>query len=86
MFPQRLGIVVYLRDIKSARNLERFGSVHYISKRLHYVSMYIDEDKAEQSMLKISKLPYVKSIEKSFRKEIPVEYTSKFDKSKQVFE
>lgn len=86
MFPQRLGIVVFVRDIKSARNLERFGSVHFISKKLHYVSMYIDEEKADQTMLKISRLPYVKTVERSFRKEIPVEYASKSDKSKQVYE
>jgi uncharacterized protein YlbG (UPF0298 family) len=31
---ERLGLAVWVKDLKAAKSLERIGNVHYISKRL----------------------------------------------------
>ena len=80
---ERCGAIVWINDIKSARGLEKFGSVHYISKRLKYVVMYMDAAQYESTALQLSKFPYVKAVERSYRTEIKTEYSSSMpDKTK----
>jgi uncharacterized protein YlbG (UPF0298 family) len=76
MFVERSGIIVWVNDTKAARNLERFGSVHYISKKMHYVAMYVHASKLDETVRNIQKLPYVKKVERSYRNEIKTEYSS----------
>lgn len=74
MFTDRSGLIVWVNDVKPAKNLEKYGTVHYISKRMNYVAMYVHTEKLEESMRLIQRLPYVKKVEKSMRKEIKTEY------------
>ncbi|MCL6458185.1 MAG: YlbG family protein, partial [Gorillibacterium sp.] len=48
--------------------------VHYISKRMNYVAMYVHAERLEDTIRNIQRLPYVKKVEQSFRKEIKTEY------------
>ena len=76
MFTKRTGIIIWVNDIKSAKSLERFGTIHYISKKLQYVVLYLNEDKLQETNAAIQKLPFVKKVEPSFRNEIKTEYNS----------
>ncbi|MNI45903.1 hypothetical protein D3C73_1003430 [compost metagenome] len=76
MFVERSGIIIWVNDIKAARNLERFGTVHYISKKMHYVAMYVNASKLDETVRSIQKLPYVKKVERSYRNEIKTEYSN----------
>ncbi|MGF7048497.1 uncharacterized protein YlbG (UPF0298 family) [Paenibacillus sp. DS2015] len=76
MFAERTGYIIWVNDLKAARNLEKYGTVHYISKRMHYVVMYVNADRAEEVSKNIRRLSYVRKIERSFRTEIPTEYSS----------
>ncbi|MFB5677599.1 YlbG family protein [Paenibacillus terreus] len=81
MFAERTGYIIWVSDVKAARNLEKYGSVHYISKRLQYVVMYMDAHRAEDTIKNIRRLPYVRKIERSFRNEIKTEYSKSQDKT-----
>ncbi|MEB3101256.1 YlbG family protein [Ferviditalea candida] len=76
MIPERSGLIVWINDIKSSRVLERYGTVHYVSKKMHYVLLYVDAVKEKKVVQDIQKLPFVKKIEKSLRNEIKTEYNS----------
>jgi len=76
MFVERLGIIVWLSDTKSARNLEKYGTLHYISKKMFYAVLYVHADRAEETIKSIQRLPYVKKVERSYRAEIPTEYNN----------
>lgn len=82
MFPERTGLIVWTHDIKSARNLERFGAVHYVSKKMNYVVLYVNKANVDDTMKQIEKLSYVRKIEPSYRNEIKTEYTSNIPESK----
>ncbi|MEK3730996.1 MULTISPECIES: YlbG family protein [Paenibacillus] len=83
MLAERTGYIIWVSDVKAARNLEKYGSVHYISRRMHYVVMYVNADRAEEIMKNIRRLSYVRKIERSYRNEIKTEYSSKVpDKTK----
>jgi uncharacterized protein YlbG (UPF0298 family) len=76
MFPERTGIIIWVNDIKSAKSLERFGTIHFISKKLQYVVMYLNADKLQETTNQLQRLPFVKKVEPSYRNEIKTEYNS----------
>ncbi|MEW9033841.1 MAG: DUF2129 domain-containing protein [Planifilum fimeticola] len=65
---ERLGLAVWVKDLKAARSLGRLGNIHYISKRLKYVYLYIDGKKADQM---------IERVERSLRRELAMEIASK---------
>ncbi|MCJ8011283.1 YlbG family protein [Paenibacillus sp. KQZ6P-2] len=75
MFAERTGYIIWVTDVKAAKNLEKYGTVHYISRRMHYVVMYVNADRAEEVAKNIRRLSYVRKIERSYRNEIKTEYT-----------
>ncbi|MFD2116925.1 YlbG family protein [Paenibacillus yanchengensis] len=75
MLPERIGYIIWVSDLKSVKNLDRYGTVHYISKRLHYVVMYVNADRAEEVLKQLDKQFFVRKVERSYRNELKTEYT-----------
>lgn len=75
MLPERTGYIVWVSDLKAARSLEKYGTVHYMSRRMHYVVMYFNADRSEETIRLIERLPYVRKVERSYRNEIKTEYS-----------
>ncbi|OBR64884.1 hypothetical protein A7K91_04710 [Paenibacillus oryzae] len=75
MLPDRTGFIVWVSDLKAARSLERFGNVHYMSRKLHYVVLYMNADRAEEAVKQMSRLSFVRKVERSYRSELKTEYT-----------
>lgn len=76
MLTERSGLIVWVNDLKPARNLERFGTIHYMSKKMQYVVLYVHTAKLEETLRNMQRLPYVKKVEPSYRNEIKTEYSS----------
>ncbi|MBA4541747.1 MULTISPECIES: YlbG family protein [Thermoactinomyces] len=72
---ERLGLAVWVKDLKAARSLGRLGNIHYISKRLKYVYLYVDGKTSDQVIRRIEKLPFVKRVEPSQRMNISLEFS-----------
>lgn len=85
MFPERTGYIIWVNDVKAARNLEKYGSVHYLSRRMHYVVMYVNAERGEDIMRNVRKLPYVRKIERSYRNEIKTEYSKNSEDETQYY-
>lgn len=84
MLINRQGLIVWLFSLKNAKSLRRFGNVYYVSKRMKYVILYCNEEDIPMLADKISSLPYVKKIEKSYKPFLKTEYeNSKPDKAKE---
>jgi len=84
MRERRLGLAVWVKNLKAAKNLRRFGNIHYISRRLHYVSMYVPANDLEDIIKRVERLDFVTRVERSHRHEIPKEFkNSKPDKAKE---
>ncbi|UUZ85804.1 YlbG family protein [Paenibacillus sp. P26] len=77
MFTERSGIIVWVNDLKAAaKQLEKYGNVHFLSKKLHYAAMYVHTSRLEETVKRLQKLPFVKKVERSYRNEIKTEYNS----------
>ncbi|RAL25687.1 YlbG family protein [Thermoflavimicrobium daqui] len=76
-FAKRLGLAVWIKDLRAVQSLERLGNVHYISKRLQYVYLYIDGQTAEQLISRIEKMPFVSRVEPSQRRSLTLDFSHK---------
>ncbi|TVV19256.1 DUF2129 domain-containing protein [Weissella cibaria] len=62
---QRRSVIVHLKNVRQARQLRRFGVVSYISEKMKYAVIYMNEaDVATKSAL-IGRLGFVSSVELS---------------------
>ncbi|GFN32004.1 YlbG family protein [Paenibacillus xylaniclasticus] len=75
MLSERTGFIVWVSDLRAARALDKYGTVHYMSRRMHYVVFYVDADRAEDTSRNVARLPFVRKIERSYRNELKTEYT-----------
>ena len=81
---QRQGIVVWLTSLKFARQLRRFGNVHYVSKKMKYVVFYCNQDHIEETMDKLRGFHFVREVKPSMRPFIKTDYqNAKPDKAKE---
>lgn len=78
---ERLGLAVWVKDLKAARSLGRMGNIHYVSKRLKYVYLYVDGRTADQVIHRIECLPYVQRVERSQRTNISFDFSKKLMQS-----
>ena len=76
MIAERAGLIVWLSDIKPAKKLEKFGLLHYVSRKMNYAVLYLNANRVEETIRAIQRLPYVKKVERSLRGEIRTEYNS----------
>lgn len=74
---ERVGIIVWYKELRSSRPLERLGSVHYTSKAMNYAVLYVNSEQQEAVIQQLEKYPFVKKVELSMRKEIKTDYDSK---------
>ncbi|GMK41583.1 hypothetical protein PCCS19_46400 [Paenibacillus sp. CCS19] len=77
MLSERTGYIVWVSDLKAARSLDKYGTVHYMSRKMHYVVIYVDADRAEETSRNIARLPFVRKLERSYRNELKTEYAKK---------
>ncbi len=70
MFPYRIGLIVWVNDIRPVKNLERFGNLIYMSKRLKYAILYTDKSEYENKIVQIEKLNFVNKVDISLNIEV----------------
>ncbi len=81
---KRIGVAVWIKNARVAKHLRRYGTIHFVSKRLNYVSMYVGAVELEETVRQMERLPFVTKIELSHKHEIPTTYNNaKPDKAKE---
>ena len=53
---ERQALIVWMYTLKQLKAIKKFGYVTYISKRLKYVYLYVDQDQVEAITQKLNKL------------------------------
>lgn len=73
----RRGLVVWVYSLKQLKNLKRYGFVYYVSRKMKYVYLYLDEARYEENLAKIQKLHFVRSVEPSYRPDVEMNFADK---------
>lgn len=76
---KRHGLIIWLYTLKHINKLKNYGYVHYVSNRMKYAVLYVDEDLAEETMEKLSQLHFVRMVEESFRDDIDMTFENALD-------
>lgn len=67
---KRRALYVFMRGLKQVDQLKKFGDIAYISNKMNYVALYVDEDQVEELVPKLKKYRFVKTVKESARPDI----------------
>ena len=85
-FEKRTGLIVWLHSKKNIRRLMNFGVLHYVSKKMNYAILYVPTEKVEKIVGRLTKENYVKSVEVSQLRDLPIHYEDVLENIKQDHE
>ncbi|WP_143463212.1 YlbG family protein [Levilactobacillus enshiensis] len=66
----RQSLIVYTYSLKQTRQLKRYGTVMYVSKKMRYVVLYVNRDAVPDLTEQLNHLRFVKRVVASKRPEI----------------
>lgn len=70
----RRALIIYLKQLKYVRQLRRYGVIQYVSKKMKYVVLYVNEGQVDSLQKTIRQLPGVIKVEISLRPDIKTDY------------
>lgn len=73
-FEGRTGLIVWLNSKRSVKRLMNFGLLHYVSKKMDYAIIYVDTKQLKQTIQRLYKEHYVKSVEESHMRDLPINF------------
>lgn len=85
LFSERAGLIIWTHHLKSTKAFERYGNVHYMSRKMQYVVLYVDAAEADEISAQLRKMPNVRKVERSLRGEIPTEFSNTLSDKSQPF-
>lgn len=74
---KRRCLVVWVYSLKQLKVLKRYGLVQYISRRMKYVMIYMNEEDIEAAEAKINGLHFVRKVERSYRPDVEMNFAEK---------
>ncbi|MGO2082417.1 YlbG family protein [Vagococcus sp.] len=77
---KRRGMIVWIYSLKQIKQLRRFGYIHYISKKMKYVLLYVDDEDSELVKEKLEKLFFVRQVDFSYRPDIDMDFNDRLGK------
>lgn len=73
----RRGLIVWVYSLKQLKNLRRFGYVHHVSRKQKYVVLYVDDIDVDETINRIEKQFFVRSVDKSMRPDINMNFDNR---------
>lgn len=74
---KRRAVIVYVYSLKQMKLLRKFGFIQYVSRRMKYVVIYMDEEVVDDTIGKIEKLHFVRQVEKSYRPDVEMNFADR---------
>lgn len=74
---KRRSLIVWIYSLKQLKTLKKFGLLHYVSRKMRYVVLYLNEETFEQTEDKIKNLYFVRNVERSYRPDIDMNFSEK---------
>jgi uncharacterized protein YlbG (UPF0298 family) len=62
---KRKSLIIYFRNPKALKQLEKFGEIMYFTKKKKYAIMYVNEEELQEKVKEIQALKLVRKVEES---------------------
>ena len=83
MHVKRQGLIVWFQHKRNIKQIKRFGHLIYVSKKMRYAVIYVNQDDIEDIEQSMSKLSYIIKVDRSYKPFIKTDYeNAKPDKAK----
>lgn len=80
---KRQGLIVWFQHKRNIKQIKRFGHLIYVSKRMRYAVIYVDQEEVEEIEQSMDKLSYVIKVDRSYKPFIKMDYENAIpDKAK----
>lgn len=77
MLQKRRLLVIWVYSLKPIKNLKKFGQLIYISRKMKYVLMYLNEEDVSEMEQKVRRLHFVRYTEYSYRPDVEMNFSDK---------
>jgi len=74
MRTNRQGIIVWFKQMNNIKKIKRFGNLIYVSKKLKYAVIYVNQADMEQIEEKLLQYRFVLKIERSYKPFVATEF------------
>ncbi|MDR0299619.1 MAG: YlbG family protein [Streptococcaceae bacterium] len=74
----RKPIYVFYKSKKNVHNLSKYGEVVFVSEKKNYACLYLDKEKADEISIKLTKLPFVKSVKQGQMMDLAADFGEAF--------
>ncbi|MDT2595931.1 YlbG family protein [Enterococcus dongliensis] len=74
---KRRGMIVWVYSLKQLKTLKRYGLVHFVSRKMKYVVLYVNEEMADETEEKLRTLHFVRQVERSYRPDIEMNFADR---------
>lgn len=64
---KRQGLIVWFQHRKNIKHIKRFGHLIYVSKRMRYAVLYMNQSDIDAIEAELLKLPFVTKVERSYK-------------------
>ncbi|WEG72894.1 YlbG family protein [Vagococcus intermedius] len=71
---KRRSLIVWVYSLRQLKTLKKFGTIAYVSRKMKYIVIYMDEDNIEKNQLALEKLHFVREVEPSYRPNIEMDF------------
>ena len=77
---KRQSVSVFISHLRQSKQLRRFGDIIYVSRRMKYVVIYMDQDQVTSNVQRLKQLGFVKKVVVSPRNQINMNFDETLSK------
>ncbi|CAM2827554.1 YlbG family protein [Fructilactobacillus fructivorans] len=70
----RTELIVSTYSIRQVKNLKKFGDIQFVSKKMHYVIIFVDNKELDTTIQEINKLRFVKKVDVSPTVDLAIDF------------
>ncbi|WP_367341820.1 YlbG family protein [Limosilactobacillus sp.] len=71
----RRSLIVHIKSMRAVRSVRHYGNLIYVSRKMHYLVLYVDQKEIDSIAEKITKLRNVDRVEQSAWPDLDPELT-----------
>ena len=75
----REALIVWMYSNKKVKQLQKYGFVYYVSRKMKYAVLYTDVSEADHIQKNLEKLHFVRQVDVSPRQAMATDYAAAFD-------
>lgn len=75
----RQELIVWMYSNKKVKQLQKYGFVYYVSRKMKYAIVYTDIEEADHIQKNLEKLHFVRQVDVSPRQAMTTDYAASFD-------